>query len=233
MDTLEDYKFGKPFTDEIPIEEAEKYATVFGEGSPALTKLIKYCIENNIITYASCKGHPEDIKDILFKAQEKGYITFRFDMDYEEDDLAYYLASLPISNKNITAHLESNDVADRTVTIYVPARYNGESEKYFEYILNKLKEYKKNKEDGIKNTYNQDIVQIVDYMFYSWNFYESFEITQSKYLKYERRGITLKKVGKCPSNEQTGILHSIFGHSLLKKKQNNIDEFINSSSKRF
>ena len=233
MDTIEGYKFGRPYTEKIPVEEADKFATIFGEGSPALTKLIKYCIINSIVTFASCKGHPKE-KSILNRKFENGYITFRFDKYYANDDFAYFLASIPQTNKKIRASLDSNYVTDRTITFYVPARFEGESEKYFEFILNKLKEYKKKKEANIKIGYNPDIVKMVDYIFYSWNFKEElFDITQSKYEKLQRQGAYYKRVSVCKSNEQTGILHSKFGHYLLRNNKKNIDEFINSSSQGY
>ena len=41
----------------IPEEDFEKYAVMFGEGSQALTDLLLYCWQNGIKTFASCKGH--------------------------------------------------------------------------------------------------------------------------------------------------------------------------------
>ena len=222
---IENYEFGKPYKDKIPPEEAEKFATIFGEGSPALTELIKYCILNNIITYASCKGHPEDI-NILDRIVENGYITFRFNMDYDNDDFAYFLASIPSINKKIFAHLESNRVTDRTITFYVPAKIKGESEKYFIFILNQLKKYKQMKDNNQSIEINPNIKKIVDYVFYSWNEYESFDITYSTYKKYERQGMYLKKIATCPADNEIGKLHRKFGLFMNKLKENQIDKFI-------
>ena len=222
---IENYEFGKPYKDKILPEEAEKFATIFGEGSPALTELIKYCILNNIITYASCKGHPEDI-NILGRIVENGYITFSFDMYYDNDDFAYFLASIPSINKKIIAHLESNHIADRTITFYVPARSKGESEKYFTFILEQLKKYKQIKDNNQNNYINPNIKKIVDYIFYSWNEYEVFDITQSTYKKYERQGMYLKKTATCPANNKTGMLHAKYGAFLHKLRKTNIDDFI-------
>ncbi len=226
--TIENYEFGKPYKGKIPIDEAEKFAYVFGEGSPALTELIKYCILNNIVTYSSCKGHPENT-NILDRIAEYGYITFHFDMNYDSDDFAYFLASIPSMNKKIYAHLESTIGADRTITLYVPAKIKGESEKYFIYILDQLKKYKQMKDNNQTIYINPDIKKIVDYMFYSFNEYEAFDITQSSYKKYERQGIYIKKVATCPSYNKTDKLHTKFGMYLqsLRNKFDGIDDFVN------
>lgn len=222
---IENYKFGNPYKEKIPIEKADKYATLFGEGSPALTELIKYCILNNIITYASCKGHPED-KNVLERIVETGYITFRFDMNYDNDDFAYFLASIPALNGKIYAHVESNVASNRTITFYVPARLKGESEKYFIYILDQLKRYKQLKNNNETIYINPEIKKIVDYAFYSWSGNESFDITWSTYRKYERTGMYLKKVATCPAYNKTGKLHTDVGTYLQKLRKKNIDDFI-------
>ena len=105
-EVLDNYEFGKTFTDEIPVEEADKYAELFGEGSKALTKLIRYCIVNNIVTLASCTG----------------YISFRFERDYDEEDFAYFLASIPSTKNQIKALVDYDYSAGRVITFYVPAR---------------------------------------------------------------------------------------------------------------
>ena len=61
MSITDEYKNGKLYIGEITVEYADEFSKLFGEGSPALTELIKYCIQNKIITLASCKGHPEKI----------------------------------------------------------------------------------------------------------------------------------------------------------------------------
>ena len=228
METIENYKFGKPYKEKITVEDADKFATIFGEGSSALTKLIKYCIVNNIVTYASCKGHPEN-RNILEKVMEKGYITFRFDMDYEDDDFAYFLATIPSTNKKIVAHLESNYISDRTITFYVPAKSKGESEKYFEYILNELKRYKQMKEKNEDIYISPETKKLVDYIFLCWRPDISFEITQLTYKKYERQGIYIKRTATCPTSNKTGVLHTKFGTYLqkLKNKNRSFDDFIN------
>lgn len=234
METIDNYEFGKTYDEKIPVEDADKFATIFGEKSPTLTKLIKYCIVNNIVTHACCKGHPEN-RNVFDRVMEKGYITFRFDMNYEDDDFAYFLATIPSRNKKIVAYLESNYMSDRTITFYVPARTKGESEKYFEYLLDELIKYKQMK-DSNKDIYiNPETKKLVDYIFYRWRDGESFEITQSNYRKYERQGMYIKRIATCPTSNKTGKLHAKFGIYLqkLKNKNRNIDDFINySHSKR-
>lgn len=227
MEKIENYDFGKPYVEKIPVEEADKFANVFGEGSPALTKLIKYCILNNIVTYASCKGHPEN-HNVIERVTEKGYITFRFDKDYEEDDFAYFLATIPSTNKKIVAYLESNYLTDRTITFYVPAKNKGESEKYFEYLLSSLKRYKQMKERNEDIYISPELKKLVDYIFYRWRDGEAFEITQSTYKKYERQGIYIKKTATCPADKKIGKLHKIFGKYLcMLKRIKNVDDLIN------
>ena len=55
MEEIEGYTFGQVYSDKIAPADAEKFSKVFGEGSPALTALIKFCIENSIPTLACCK----------------------------------------------------------------------------------------------------------------------------------------------------------------------------------
>ncbi len=229
METKEEYQFGKPYTEKIPKEDAEKYANMFGEGSEALTEVIKYCILNDITTYASCKGHPED-KNPLERLVETGYVTFRFDSSYEDSDFAYYIATTPLARKGLTAHLESNYISDRTVTLRFPARKRKESDVYLKYILLALKQYKKIKDENIPIKVNQEVKKIVDYMFYSWQEYEAFDITFDGYRKYERKNLYLKKVAKCPSLHSTGLIHRKFGKAFGYTKD--VEEFVNSSAKK-
>lgn len=227
MEIIEDYKFGQVYKKNINPDDAKKFATVFGEGSKTLTDLIEYCIINGIPTLASCKGHPED-RNIMERMVEDGYITFRFDMDYDNSDFAYYLASIPMKKDGVTAHLESNYHTDRTVTLYVPARRKNMSDSYFEFILDSIKEYKKMKEEGISIEIDPDIRTIVDYEFYSWN-NESFDITRNSYKKYERRGMYLDKIAKCPSSEKIKRLHTLLGKSI--SSEDRVTEFVESRKK--
>ena len=223
---LDNYEFGKTYTDEIPVEEADKYAELFGEGSKALTELIKYCIVNNIVTLASCKGHPEE-RDIITRSMETGYISFRFERDYDEEDFAYFLASVPTTKNQIKALVDYDYSAGRVITFYVPARVKGESEAYFTHILNQLKKYKEMKENN-ELVINQEQKEIVDYMFNYGEAYEMFTITQSSYKKYERNGSSVKRVSKCSANNITGNLHGKFGTYLQKLREKKIDDLINS-----
>ena len=223
---IENYEFGKTYTNEIPKEEADKFANIFGEGSPALTELIKYCILNGIITRASCKGHPEK-RNVLEKILETGYITFQFDINYDENDFAYFLASIPSTNKHITAYLESNMSADRTITFYVPAKLQGESEQYFILILEQLKKYKMLKDNNEAININPEIKKIVDYAFDTQIGLESFEITQSTYKKYKRYGGQIKKIAKCPAENKTNKLHTLYSDYLKELREKHLDDFIN------
>jgi hypothetical protein len=225
MEEIENYKFGKPYKDKIPVEEADKFATIFGEGSPALTELIKYCIENEIVTYASCKGHPEN-RDVILRLVETGYITFSFDRDYDEEDFAYFLASIPSSEKGITATIESSIYTGRTITFYVPAHVKDESEIYFASILDKLKKYKQMKEENISFDVNPEIKEIVDYTFNPYNAFEVFDITHTSYKKYERSGGELRRVAKCPASDKTKVLHGEFGNYLKGLREKRVNEFI-------
>ena len=220
MEQIEGYKFGQIYNKTIDKEEADRFANIFGEGSKYLTGLIKYCILNDIITLASCKGHPED-KGILERKSETGYITFSFDENY--DLLAYFLAALPVRKKGIVSHIENNRDTNRTITLYVPATKKDMSEEYFKYILESIKGYKKE-----ESSINDDIKKIVDYMF-SLNSNESFDILYDGYKKFEREGFELKKVAKCPRDVETNILHKRFGKFM--KDSNNIEEFINTKHK--
>lgn len=228
MENIEGYKFGHTYKEPIAYEDADKFAKVFGEGSAALTELIKYCITNNIVTIASCKGHPED-KSVLGRITESGYITFHFDVDYANNDFAYYLASLPFKKKGITAYLESNFESDRTVTLYVPAKSYNMSEEYFSFILDSLRNYKSVKEAEQNVIINPSIKQITDYAFYSNNSSESFSITHLGYKKYERQGFYIKPIAKCPKNDRLGALYERLGYSLNQSER--FENFVNSTSK--
>lgn len=221
MSAIDDYKFGSPYIKKISPEDASDFAKLFGEGSPALTELIEYCIINDISTIASCKGHPED-KGLIEKQLTEGYITFSFD---EPCDLkfAYFIASIPFMNKDIFSYVET----DRTITLYVPAKAKNMSEKYFQYILQLIKEYNKSiKEDKTIYT-NLDVEKIIDYAFDSTGD-EAFCIKQSGYTKCQRiDNIFLKKIAKCPASDYTSNLHKKFSKSL--KHQKKLEEFINTT----
>ncbi len=196
MEEIEGYKFGLVYDKKIDPKDAHKFATVFGEGSKALTELIEYCIVNGIPTLASCKGHPENV-NILERIVEDGYIVFKYNDDKE---FAYFLASIPLMCPGITVFVENNNVAGRTISMYVPARSKGMSEKYFQYILVAIKEYRKFKEDGKQVAINSVIKGIVDYTFAYLTDY-SFAITCRGYKKYERNGTCIKKVARCNNKD--------------------------------
>ena len=214
MDNLVNYKYGTTYRDEISPDDASKFAELFGEGSPALTALIKYCIENGIKTIASCKGHPED-RNVLDRLVETGYISFEF---YDTDNFAKYLAEIPLSKKGITSCIDYDYSNERAVTLYVPANKKGQSEEYFKYILDKLKEY------NVEYVPNIEVSQIVDYVF-SYPTNEIFEIKNNKYNKIIRNGYLAECIAKCPISK----IHKDFSDEL--KKQRKLDEFINSTKK--
>ena len=228
MEEIEGYEFGHVYEDKIEPEDAKKFATVFGEGSKALTELIEYCILNGISTLASCKGHPEE-KSIVEKLLETGYITFNFEDD-DNFEFAYYMANVPLLKKGIIAEVDSNYAAGRNVTLRVPAIKKDMCEKYFEYILESIKEYRKMKDENKEINIDSDVKKIVDYMFEDIKCYETFEITYKGLKKYERDGIFITKVSTCPLSNYTSILHKKFNDEIRHSKM--IDEFINSESSR-
>ena len=217
----EDYVFGHAYEEKIEKEDIDYFANLFGEGSKALTDLIKYCMENDIKTFASCKGHPEEQPDFL-KQYEKGYISFRV----SDDDLntAYFLASLPHIIDGILADVD-NYYDKKSINIYVPATKEGMSEKYFEDIFKVIKSYKE--KDYINFQVEENIKNVVDmYMHYPSN--DIFEITSSKYRKFIGNRKGRKNVVECPRKENTSFLHEKFCE--LFKKPKNVDDLLLNDS---
>ena len=218
---MEDYVFGRIYDKKINECDADYYANLFGEGSKSLTELIKYCILNNIRTFASCKGHPDEV-NVLERGFETGYIVFRI---YDDRLFAYFLASLPHKINGIMSSIE-NVNGDKSVALYVPATKSGMSDVYFEEILQQLMMYDKNKNVDI----SLDVKKIVDYIMDSpkniW-----FDITGDIYRKVERtNNMQSKKVAQCYKNEQNNMLHKKLCNLLGKPK--NVDELINYSRKK-
>ena len=222
MKEIEDYEFGDVYKRKIDPCEAEKFASIFGEGSEALTELIKYCIINNISTFASCKGHAEKM-DIIESLSEKGYISFGINNDLE---FAYFLSELPLKIKGIEARLEFLIESGKSVTLEVPAWKKGMSEHYFEMILEELKKYFDLKQQDMIYIANDNIRKIVEYIF-SYPSLEHIAISSNGYRKYKREGISLKKVARCPVYNKIGILHRIIGNIL--KEDNDINNFLSHS----
>lgn len=54
---------GKPNFNKIPKEDARKAAEEYWEWCESLTDFLEACIKNDIITTASCAGHPERWRD--------------------------------------------------------------------------------------------------------------------------------------------------------------------------
>jgi hypothetical protein len=211
---IEEYTFGQIYEEKINKEDIEKFATLFGEGSKALTELIKYCIENDIRTFASCKGHPED-KNILERKLEQEYIAFRIN---EDTSFASYLLSMPHRIKKIEALIENYN-GKNSITLYVPATKKDESEKYFKEILDDIKKYNKNIE------INKNIKEILEYVT-EFPSDEHYIITQNEYKKFKRiNGMMVKQIAKCKKNEETKKLQNKLCEILGKPK--NIKELIN------
>ena len=92
---------------------------------------------------------------------ETGYITFKFNSDYEKNDFCYFIASLPLTKKGITSYIDNNTLSGRTVTLYVKATTKDESGRYFIYILNAIKEYIRLKKDGKNIPIHPDIKKLL------------------------------------------------------------------------
>ena len=120
---------GKPYYGDIPKDEIEKYASVFGEGSKELTDLLRYCFQNDIKTLACCKGH-EDRKEC------DPYIVF-----LPDEELSMYLCELidkmPIENIIVDKH---KDYLRTAIFLY--------NDKAFSYLQNHLHEYVVTIKDG-------------------------------------------------------------------------------------
>ena len=188
MKEIEGYQFGDVYKQKIELSEAEKFANIFGEGSKALTELIKFCIINNISTFASCKGHAEKMS-VIDSLSEKGYISFGINNDLE---FASFLSELPLKIKGIEARLEFLVESGKSVTLEVPARKKGMSEHYFEMILEELKKYVNLKKQDINYIADENIIKIVKYIFLYPNL-EHIAISSNGYRKYKREGTILKK----------------------------------------
>lgn len=134
---------GKPYYGDIPKDEIEKYASVFGEGSKELTDLLRYCFQNDIKTLACCKGH-EDRKEC------DPYIVF-----LPDEELSMYLCELidkmPIESIIVDKH---KDYLRTAIFLY--------NDKAFSYLQNHLHAYVNLKEQGgyynPKYNYTEDAV---------------------------------------------------------------------------
>ena len=213
---MEEYIKGHVFED-LTEDNIDYYAEMFGEGSKALTDLIKFCFENGIKTYSSCKGHP--VKNVFIELRLPiGFIAFDFDDDLE---LGYFLASLHKRIKGIEVNI-SNFVHDqrKSVTIYVPAKKDGMSDNYFNLIKTYLEEFIKTKKGDIHYEYDDKIVQMVNDVceYTSDDFYV---IKNDKIMKMNLYGS--KKV-KCPNKDITNTLHKKVCDLLGKPKT--VEEFI-------
>ena len=203
----------------IDKKDAEKYSKIFGEGSPSLTELIKYCILNDIKTIYSCKGHPDKLS-LIDRINETGYITFVFD---EPTKLAKYLFSLPLKIKGIHSIVDYGQSNLKTISLYVPANKEGLSDLYFKYILDSIKEYKQN------NNYvsEPNISKLVDYIFSAPSDI-CVSLKNNSFQKHQWiNGIMMKQIAKCPVNKKRSILFDIFNI-----KENSFDNLLNNTNKK-
>ena len=218
---MEEYIPGHTYTKKISHEDAYKFAKLFGEGSESLTELIRFCILNDIITHASCKGHPEDMNP-LDRLVETGYLTLKFP---DSRELAYFIASLALEMPGIVSAVENNIHVNNTITLYVPARKKNMSEKYFAYILSRLKYYYKMKQANEPYEPNSEIKKIVDYIF-NFPSDESFEINHRGYKKTERKNYYLKTIGRCP-HKKNNYIHK----KLAEMQEERFIKFLNKTTK--
>lgn len=120
---------GKPYYGDIPKDEIEKYASVFGEGSKELTNFLIYCFQNGIKTIGCCKGHEDDEDSVPYIAL------------LPDEELAAYLCEL-IDN-GYTKEIIVDKHRDSLRTIIFLG-----NEKEFTYLLNDLQEYADLKKQG-------------------------------------------------------------------------------------
>ena len=214
---IEEVVSGKIYEEKINPEDADKFATVFGEGSPGLTNLIRFCILNDINTFASCKGHPEDMNPIEALV-ETGYLAFRIQNNF---DLAYFISELAKKIPGITVALDFGFDFKRSLSVYVPARKKGMSEVYFDAILKALEEYVLNP-DYVPSPETEKVVKYI----YSVPSNEVIEINHKGFKKLERQGMYLKQIAKC-KNHKKNLLHKKYSDSMSE-----LDEFLNTQGRK-
>lgn len=91
---------GEPYYKKVPHKLARNMSTLWGEGSENLTKLIEYCIQHNIGTFASCKGHLENDRAYIgFTNLPKKFFTFI--MDYMKSDKNVYFVLSWVGNHKV------------------------------------------------------------------------------------------------------------------------------------
>ena len=217
-----EYRFGKIYDEPINIKDADHYANLFGEGSTALTALIKYCIVNNIPTFASCKGHPEE-RGIIEKNVENGYLAFRIT---DNIDLAYYLASLPYEIKDIKVILDYNYHSfKKSLSIEVPAKKPGMSEVYFNLILEKLMMYQEIMQNGDTFEPDEEVRKLVDFIYQSPS-NAQFYITNKNFIRVENKynSFITYSAKKCPHRDKTTKLHDVFCE--VTRRPKNLDDLM-------
>lgn len=219
------YRFGQTYEKRIEVKDIDYFSNLFGEGSKSLTELIKYCMLNNIRTFASCKGHPED-KNVIDRISEIGYLAFRIE---HIDMFTYFLATLPHIIPGVKSLIDYDPkTCKASISIEVPATKSGVSDEYFEKILKEIIKYRECPEDFLVNS---DVKKVVDYILFNPSPVR-FYITNKKYIRIDnkRNGVFAFQVHKCPRIEETGKLHAFICNALNKPK--NIDELIDYEPKR-
>lgn len=216
MESLDNYIFGNVYTDKIPAEEASKFAKVFGEGSPNLTRLLEYCMVNDISTLACCKGHPIG-----------GYISFPFTENDKNMDYAYFIASIPLLAKDIESNIDYTKQGGRAVSLYLHNDSEEKKEKQFAFIYKTIKKYKELKDAGMIITPVPDIKKMVDYIFEK-PILTNFVIKKDEYIKSERNENYDCFETSCPAWKKTNKFHKMFYETLKHKKE--VDNFIKKNN---
>lgn len=140
---LSEYKKGEAFRGKVPKDQAHKMALLWGEGSSELTELIEYCINNNIVTSASCRGHiDENGADayIMFGSMPKEFVE--------------HMVSVVEENKELNAKMDVSRFGDHKPEFGIHAnsvqkRIDEDSSHLFKTILEGVQAYKM-KEDRRK-----------------------------------------------------------------------------------
>lgn len=136
MEKLKDYEEGRVFEGKIPKDQVHKMALLWGEGSPELTNLLEYCINNNIKTTASCRGHSEEPDTdayILFGTMPKDFIE--------------HMVSIVESEKNLPLRASISRFGDHKPKLDIHAKtcsktVDSDSAYLFKMLLDGVQSYK-------------------------------------------------------------------------------------------
>lgn len=205
-DNLEEYTFGHPYYGDIPKESIEKYAVMFGEGSKSLTDLLRFCFQNNIKTYTSCKGH---------KDGEEAYIGF-----LPDEEFAKYLCE--IADQLMVDSIEIDKYHGKLRTnIYCC------NELDFREILKLVQKYVLLKKQGyIYSTRFKDTERLIQTIISSNNPKLCLQIRNGESKLYDFSiDRTIERGYYCPNASITHILHTKISRELEKA-------FVSSHDKR-